>query len=256
MGRRGQDCLCLRLDRYRALRLGCPPPGPPAPALSPPRLPPAGFPPGELPLLPPAFPFPVPALPASPDLPSLPFPPRAPSGPPFPPCRLSRRHRRRHRGLRRHRLWRLSRRHRRRHRGLRRHRLWRLPPPSPSPPRPPPPSPLASATALATAASAAIATTSSTSIAPRAITALGEGCPIEDGQARAMTEVKLNPKGKSGSGACYRNEDMSPPTCHDHLMTASNARLRKLQRGEVVNGGRPVGAQRGTLKVQPLPYSI
>ena len=123
------------------------------------------------------------------------------------------------------------------------------------------------AIAVATAASAAIAsgafpaataiaTAASTSIAPRAITALGEGCPIEDGQARAMTEVKLNPKGKSGSGACYRNEDMSPPTCHDHLMTASNARLRKLQRGEVVNGGRPVGAQRGTLKVQPLPYSI
>ena len=96
-----------------------------------------------------------------------------------------------------------------------------------------------------------IAAASSTPIAPGAVTALGQGCAIQDGQAGAMTEVKLNPKGKSSSGACYRDEDMSPPTCHDHLMTASNARLRKLQRGEVMNRGRPVGAQHGTLKVQP-----
>jgi hypothetical protein len=114
------------------------------------------------------------------------------------------------------------------------------------------PAPIAVATAastgIATAASTAIAATSSTPIAPRAVTALGQGCPIEDGQAGAMAEVKLNPKGKSSSGACYRNEDMSPPTCHDHLMTASNARLRRLQHGEVMNRGRLVGAQHGTLK--------
>ena len=110
----------------------------------------------------------------------------------------------------------------------------------------------AASTAVATAASTAIAAMSSTPIAPGAVTALGEGCPIEDGHAGAMAEVKLNPKGKSSSGACYRNEDMSPPTCHDHLMTASNARLRKLQRGEVMNRGRLVGAQHGTLKMQPL----
>jgi hypothetical protein len=70
-------------------------------------------------------------------------------------------------------------------------------------------------------ASIALAAAASTPIAPGAITALGEGCPIEDGQAGAMAEVKLNPKGESGSGACYRNQDMSPPTCHDHLMKAS-----------------------------------
>ena len=108
----------------------------------------------------------------------------------------------------------------------------------------------ASSTAVATAASTAVATATSTAIAAGAVTALGEGCPIEDGHAGAMAEVKLNPKGKSSSGACYRNEDMSPPTCHDHLMTASNARLRKLQRGGVMNRGRLVGAQHGTLKMQ------
>jgi hypothetical protein len=32
-----------------------------------------------------------------------------------------------------------------------------------------------------------------------------------------MAEVKLNPKGKGSGGACYRDEDMSPPACHDHL---------------------------------------
>ena len=108
----------------------------------------------------------------------------------------------------------------------------------------------AASTAIATAASTAIATATSTAIAAGAVTALGEGCPVEDGHAGAMAEVKLNPKGKSSSGACYRNEDMSPPTCHDHLMTASNARLRKLQRGGVMNRGRLVGAQHGTLKMQ------
>ena len=77
------------------------------------------------------------------------------------------------------------------------------------------------ATPVAFPASIALAAAASTPIAPGAITALGEGCPIEDGQAGAMAEVKLNPKGESGSGACYRNQDMSPPTCHDHLMTAS-----------------------------------
>ena len=107
-----------------------------------------------------------------------------------------------------------------------------------------------SSTAVATATSTAVAATSSTAVAAGAVTALGEGCPVEDGHAGAMAEVKLNPKGKSSSGACYRNEDMSPPTCHDHLMTASNARLRKLQRGGVMNRGRLVGAQHGTLKMQ------
>ena len=87
-----------------------------------------------------------------------------------------------------------------------------------------------SSTAVATAASTPVAATSSTSIAAGAVAALGEGCPIQDGHAGAMAEVKLNPKGKSSSGARYRDEDMSPPTCHDHLVTALQCPVHQLQR--------------------------
>ena len=32
-----------------------------------------------------------------------------------------------------------------------------------------------------------------------------------------MPKVKLNPKGQGSGCACYCNEDMSPPACHDCL---------------------------------------
>jgi hypothetical protein len=68
---------------------------------------------------------------------------------------------------------------------------------------------------------AAAATAAPTASAAGAVTALCDGCTIQDGQAGAMAEIKLNPQGKSSRRACYRNEDMSPPAGHDHLMTAS-----------------------------------
>ena len=171
LGRCGQDCLCLRLDRYRALRLGCPHLGYlRLRCLRPGYLQP--IPPGELPLPPPAFPFPPPAPPASPDLPSLPFPPRFPSAPPFPPSAPFPLHCPRRRGLHLHRPQSY-------------HRPWpRLP------------------------------------HRGRASSEHGRG--------------QAEPEGEERQRCLLPQQDMSPPTCHDHLMTASNARLRKLQRGEVV----------------------
>jgi hypothetical protein len=87
------------------------------------------------------------------------------------------------------------------------------------------PATIAIAAAIAVAAATTSVPTASAataaSTAAGAVTALRDGCTVQDGQAGAMAEIELNPQGKSSRSACYRNEDMSPPAGHDHLMTPS-----------------------------------